>query len=139
MSRYGHSYRRGPNYSLVTAIVLILLVVVGGVGACAASYYSDEDVTISIRDKNIVPTGSGSSSGHDYRINADVEGKGNETFVIEDSIVKGQFNTGDIYFRLHEGRKYECKAYGFRHPFLSSFRAIHECDEVGPADPEVGR
>lgn len=124
--------------SLGAAVAIILVVIGAGFLALGAAYFSESDVTCNLRDKNIVPTGSGSTSGHDYRMNCDTP-DGNKTFVVEDSIIKGQFNTGDIYFRLHEGRKYECQTYGWRHPFLSAFPALINCEDVGTADPEAGR
>lgn len=120
---------RGRRYAVIAAVVTVLLAV--GIGACATSYYADSKVTFNLRDKNIVPTGK---DGHDYRLGTD-----GETFVIEDSIIKGQLNTGDIYFRLHVGRKYTCDAYGWRIPLFSSFRAVHNCKDVGAADPVPGR
>lgn len=124
---------KGRTFLIATVVSLLFVVAI--VGGCS-QYYADSQVTVNLRDKNIVPTGK---DGHDYRLNTDLVDGGNETFVIEDSIVKGQLNTGDIYFRLHEGRKYGCDAYGWRVPLLSSFRALHNCKDLGPADPQAGR
>lgn len=47
-----------------------------------------------------------------------------EVLKIEDSLIFGQFNSSDIYGLLAEGRTYKFKVFGFRIPFLSSYRNI---------------
>lgn len=47
-----------------------------------------------------------------------------EVLKIEDSLIFGQFNSSDIYGMLVKGKTYKFKVFGFRIPFLSSYRNI---------------
>lgn len=105
---------------LIIAILIASALVVG-IGACGVSYYSDENVRITIKDKESVNT----QSGHEYRVYTD-----QGTFVMKDTLVKGRFDTADDYAALDEGQAYDCKAFGFRVPLFSSFKNLHECVAV---------
>lgn len=106
-------------------IILILVVAAIGIGACSISYYSDENVTITVKDKESVTVNNGEGSKNQYRIYTD---KG--TFVIEDTLIKGRFDSSDEYAALDAGKTYECEAFGFRIPFFSSFKNLHNCVEA---------
>jgi len=55
----------------------------------------------------------------------------NEVFENTDSILKGKFNSSDLYNQLKEQNEYSCQVFGWRVPFLSMYRNIIECKEKG--------
>lgn len=102
---------------LVIAIIVALLLVVG-IGSCAVSYYGDDQVRVTIKQKESVNT----QDGHEYRVYTD-----QGTFIMGDSLIKGRLDTADEYGALEEGKTYNCEAYGFRVPLFSSFKNLHSC------------
>lgn len=114
------SRRRGYN-GFALALVLVAILLVGGCGACATSYYKEDSVRVHVTGKESVAT----QDGHEYRIYTD-----GETYIMADSILKGRTATGTDYSRIKVGKTYDCKKQGFRIPLLSEFENLLWCKEV---------
>lgn len=94
-----------------------------GIGVFASGYLQESNVTITVKDKERVVGRDG--EGSRYLIWAE-----DETFENVDSLIKGKFNSSDLYGRLEEGKTYDCKVYGWRNGLFSWYRNIIECKEV---------
>lgn len=103
------------------ALILAGVLLVGGCGACATSYYKEDSVRVHVNGKESVNTGD----SHEYRIYTD-----QGTYVMSDSLIKGRTATGDDYGKIKVGRTYDCKKQGFRIPVLSEFENLLWCKEV---------
>ena len=53
----------------------------------------------------------------------------NEVFENTDTLLYGKFDSSDMLRKLKPGKKYKLDVYGFRIPFLSSYRNIIEVKE----------
>lgn len=94
-----------------------------GIGVFASGYLQESNVTITVKDKERIVDRDG--EGSRYLIWSE-----DETFENVDSLIKGKFNSSDLYGRLEEGKTYDCKVYGWRNGFFSWYRNIIECKEV---------
>jgi hypothetical protein len=112
--------RRRRNLYLGIAAALFVVLILG-VGACATSFYKDQQVTLKVTGKESVNT----HDGHQYRIYSDTE-----VYVMEDSLFKGRFRTANDYAALQQGHTYTCEAFGWRVPLFSTFKNLHDCQEV---------
>lgn len=93
-----------------------------GIGVFANGYLQESNVTITVKDKERIVDRD--VQGSRYLIWSD-----DETFENVDSLIKGKFNSSDLYGRLEEGKTYDCKVYGWRNGFFSWYRNIIECKE----------
>lgn len=107
----------------VLAIAIIVAACIIGICVLAAPYYNESEVTFVINEKERVVDRDG--SGARYLIWSD-----DETFENVDSLIKGKFNSSDLYGQLTVGKKYSCKVYGWRNGFLSMYRNLISCREV---------
>ena len=109
--------------TLAVCGAIIVAGLVAGVGFFMSAYLREETVSITIKDKERVVDRDG--QGSRYLIWTD-----DETFENVDSLIKGKFNSSDLYGKLEEGKTYDCKVYGWRNGFFSWYRNIIECKEV---------
>ena len=93
-----------------------------GIGIFASGYLQESNITFTVKDKERVVDRDG--QGSRYLIWSD-----DETFENVDSLIKGKFNSSDLYGELEVGKTYNCKVYGWRNGFFSWYRNIIECKE----------
>lgn len=110
----------------IALTVAILGIIVCGVG-CMIGYYKSEWVTITVTEKERVMdrhSQDGSVSSR-YLIWSE-----DETFENTDTLLKGKFNSSDLYGQLKVGNTYDCEVYGWRNGFFSSYRNLVRCKEL---------
>ena len=113
-------YHKGNiETTLGIVFVAVFIVICIGIGVFYQTA-TRADATIEITDKERITDGNSSK----YLI----FGK-DETFENVDSFWNGKFNSSDIYGKLEPGKTYDCKVYGWRIPYFSSYRNIIECEE----------
>lgn len=83
-------------------------------------YGTAETVTVTVTKTERITTGSGDSMSSKYLVFTS-----GETFENSDCLWYGKFNSSDFQGRLTPGT-YSMKVYGWRIPFLSSYRNIVE-------------
>ena len=108
--------------TLAVCGAIIVAGLIAGVGFFMSAYLREETVSITIKDKERVVDRDG--QGSRYLIWTD-----DETFENVDSLIKGKFNSSDLYGKLEAGKTYDCKVYGWRNGFFSMYRNIIECKE----------
>lgn len=106
--------------AVISVIVIALLT---GAIVIGINWYKDQDVTITVIEKERIVDRDG--SGSRYLIWSE-----DETFENTDELLKGKFNSSDIYGQLTVGKTYQCKVIGWRSAFLSWYRNIISCKEV---------
>ena len=117
MSYFGREFA----WIVVLTVVLLAFLVGGAVGIAALPMLRQEDVTITVNEKERVAYGEDSK----YLIWTD-----DEVFENTDALLMGKFNSSDLYGKLVKGKTYNCQAIGWRIPFLSMYRNLVNCEEV---------
>lgn len=97
------------------------------------TYGTADTATFTVTDKERVMTSSTDSNGNSSVSSKYLIFSEHETFENTDSLLKGKFNSSDVYGKLHRGKTYICEVYGWRIPFLSNYRNIVSCAEAKPA------
>lgn len=87
--------------------------------------FTQADATITVADKERIVDRGGDDSR--YLVWSE-EG---ETFENTDYMLMGKFGSSDLYGRLEKGHVYNCHVAGLRIPFLSSYRNLISCKELG--------
>lgn len=82
-------------------------------------YLTKDVVTIKVTDKERIVTGSGESMESKYLVYTE-----NETFENVDATNFLKFNSSDLQGKLKRDSVYKVMVYGYRIPFLSSYRNI---------------
>jgi hypothetical protein len=103
--------KKGSGGFIIYAILIFLVIVV----SIFATYYSVDNVTITIKDKERIHDGMSSY----YLIFTD-----SEVFKNEDNILFWKFDSSDVYNKLEVGHTYNVDVNWFRIPFLSAYRNI---------------
>ena len=127
MSRYykRNHYILGKKHSTWFYVVYIVLIIFG---LCISLYRpfnkvsNMRDVTVIVTDKE-VKTGKDSSK---YLIFTEDKGGKIATFEITDSLLKGRFNSSDIYAAIKVGNTYTFTVGGSRNEFMSWYPNIYE-------------
>lgn len=103
--------------------VLFIGLCIGIIGLFAISpmiaYMTDETITVTVKDKERVVTGSGQSIASKFLVYTD-----QEVFENTDTVWYWKFDSADVQNSLEVGQTYQVRVYGFRVPFLSWFRNI---------------
>ncbi|HSX05839.1 MAG TPA: DUF1523 family protein [Candidatus Saccharimonadales bacterium] len=108
-----------PIGLIAVGVIVVGLLVWAGI-AIYGAYSTVHKETATVCSKESVPTGSGSSSGHEYRVYTD---KG--TFKVTDHIVNGfRTTSADTYGHLQNNTTYQITYYGWRNGFMSMFPNI---------------
>lgn len=102
---------------IAAAIVMLGVVAFLGTGG----YLNEQEITITVKHKERVLSKETSK----YLVWSE-----DETFENRDSLIKGKFNSSDLYGDLEENHTYRCKVYGWRVQFFSWYRNIIECKEA---------
>ena len=107
------------NIKLAILIFALLIGAVFVIDAVGSVYYEEHQVTAKVLDKERVVKDQSSY----YLIYTD-----NETFTIQDTLIKGQWSSSDIYGHVEEGQEYKFTVYGIRSGFFSMYRNIINVD-----------
>jgi hypothetical protein len=106
-------------------ILMIVLAVIILIGYISLSF-NDHTYIIEVTDKERVNY----SDGGKYLIYGTCN---DDTIVLEntDALLRGKFNSSNIYAEIEVGKEYEVTVVGWRIPFLSTYENIIEFKERG--------
>ncbi len=107
---------------LVTLAVLFFVLIIPLINVFYV-YGTQKNVTLDINKTERIVERDG--SGSKYLIYTK-EGVYENT----DTLLRGKFNSSDVYNQLEAGKKYNCDTYGWRMPFFSSYPNIVSCQET---------
>lgn len=123
-SKFNVDFERAAGVAKKVAAGVLLLgaagAAVGGIASCSHSYLEEKSVVATVTDKAIHVDGdkdSGVSST--YMIYTD-----HGVFTNGDSLVKGKFNSSDVYGQLKVGCTYKFNYHGFRNSVMSMYPNI---------------
>lgn len=88
--------------------------------------FNETQYTIMITDKERVNSGSSSK----YLVFGEDENGELLVFQNTDNLLRGKWNSSDIYGKLKIGNTYRVKVVGYRIPFLSSYKNIISYEET---------
>lgn len=106
------------------ALVFVFMVVLAVLNAVIYRS-SGEPVSFVVNEKDRITTCSSSDNGTScsskYLVFTD-----NEVFENTDKLILFKFNSSDVHARMVDGSKCTAMAYGWRVPFLSWYRNLHD-------------
>ena len=106
------------------SIAAVVLVCGGGIGYTVAANAHETTHTSCVVEGKDRTTKSNSDSS-DMRVYTSCG-----TFAVGDVLLRGQFDSADLYGSLTEGQTYDLTTIGWRAPILSMFPTIVEAEEV---------
>jgi len=102
------------KYVLYFVILLTILI-----SYPVAYYISSENITITVKDKERITTGSGENISSKFIIYTE-----NEVFENCDTWLFLKFNSSDFQNKFEKGKTYNVNVAGWRIPFFSTYRNI---------------
>ena len=103
---------------VAVAIVFVAALIRTG----ATEFYRESNIKITVKDKEMVVDRASRRSR--YLVWSE-----DEVFENVNSLVKGKFNSSDLYGKMQKGKTYNCRVCGFRNGFFSMYRNLIECNE----------
>lgn len=120
-TNFNRSYSRVGRQQKWAAIVVgafVLVCIVGSIISSIAAFNHTRSVHVIVQDKERVCNADRSCK---YLIFTD---KG--TFENTDSLLRGKFDSSDVYGRIQKGQRYDFTVQGFRQPIFSMYPNIIE-------------
>lgn len=120
---YGNYYARRNSHlglMLLTGIGVAVVILIGI--RLFNSYYSEKTYTVTVTDKNIKNYESGSK----FLVFTKTEDGTTRVFSMEDTLIRGRWNTADDYAEVEIGETYTFTVIGWRIPFMSEYENIIE-------------
>lgn len=111
-------------------VALILVIIVGFLAIEAGLNFNDTayDVTVT-RVERVVTTENGEIDSK-YLVYCEKADGGVIVFKNTDNILRGKWNSSDIYGRIKEGNSYRFTVIGVRIPFLSMYQNIIKVERL---------
>ena len=107
----------------IIAVFLVIFIIIFSVKII--EFTSTDTIDVQITDKQSIVVKNGDDVDNKYLIFTD-----KEVFENIDALFKGKLNSSDVQGSLIIGKKYTLEVYGWRIPFLSSYRNITDVKEI---------
>ena len=107
----------------IIAVFLVIFIIIFSVKII--EFTSTDTIDVQITDKQSIVVKNGDDVDNKYLIFTD-----KEVFENTDELFKGKWNSSDVQGSLIIGKKYKLEVYGWRIPFLSSYRNITDVKEI---------
>lgn len=106
------------NKMKVFGIVCVVAVIF--LGSCGFPFLTSDTTTFTVTDKERITTNNNNNNiSSKYLVFTN-----SETFENTDCFVYFKFDSSDLQSKIRRGRTYKAHVYGWRIPFLSSYRNI---------------
>ena len=113
--------RRSSNWKVKTLICIGIVIAILIVAVpCFISYYSEKTYTATVTDKDIKNYDSSSK----FLVFTKTENGETRVFSVEDTLIKGRWNSADDYAEIEVGETYTFTVIGWRIPFFSEYENI---------------
>lgn len=113
--------RRSSNWKVKTLICIGIVIAILIVAVpCFISYYSEKSYTVTVTDKDIKNYDSSSK----FLVFTKTENGETRVFSVEDTLIKGRWNSADDYAEIEVGETYTFTVIGWRIPFFSEYENI---------------
>ena len=107
----------------IIAVFLVIFIIIFSVKII--EFTSTDTIDVTVTDKQSIVVRNGDDVDNKYLIFTD-----KEVFENIDALLKGKLNSSDVQGSLIIGKKYTLEVYGWRIPFLSSYRNITNVKEI---------
>ena len=102
-------------------LCLIILVIAISMTTGCVDYFNEKEVECTVQDKWLKRSGEEDI----YLIQCD-----DTVYKIKDLLLKGKFNSSDLYARLKKDTKYRLQVSGYRWQFFSNYQNINSYEEI---------
>lgn len=109
--------QRGSALLGVLIIAAVIAAVTGGVALWKSYYSEDTHTNCKVLSKDRTKNSDGNSDARVYTENCG-------TFQVKDTLVKGNFRSGDLYGSIQPDHVYDFTSIGWRNGFFSMFPNI---------------
>jgi hypothetical protein len=106
--------------------IIFGFVILFSISISIAGQFVTNEYVVTVTDKTV----KNSKDSSKYLIFTELENGEVRVFQDTDSIIRGKFNSSDIYAEIKVGQKYKFKVYGFRIPALSRYENIVSIEKV---------
>ena len=112
-----------PTTGIGCIAALVFAIGLGGIGfAVAANTHEETHKACLVESKDRAGKRDG---GSDMRVYTSCG-----VFEVSDAVLRGRFNSADVYAQLVEGRRYDVTTVGYRIPLISWFPNVLTASEV---------
>ena len=119
--------RRSSNWKVKTLICIGIVIAILIVAVpCFISYYSEKTYTATVTDKDIKNYDSSSK----FLVFTKTENGETRVFSVEDTLIKGRWNSADDYAEIEVGETYTFTVIGWRIPFFSEYENIIDFQKI---------
>ena len=119
--------RRSSNWKVKTLICIGIVIAILIVAVpCFISYYSEKTYTATVTDKDIKNYDSSSK----FLVFTKTENGETKVFSVEDTLIKGRWNSADDYAEIEVGETYTFTVIGWRIPFFSEYENIIDFQKI---------
>ena len=119
--------RRSSNWKVKTLICIGIVIAILIVAVpCFISYYSEKTYTATVTDKDIKNYDSSSK----FLVFTKTENGETRVFSVEDTLIKGRWNSADDYAEIEVGETYTFTVIGWRIPFFSEYENVIEFQKM---------
>lgn len=124
-SKYS-DHNSGKLKIAIAGIIVIIIMIIASISIYIYSSFNDTEYTVTVVDKERVNYSDSSK----YLIYCEDESGNNIVFENTDNMLRGKFNSSEVYMDLEIGKTYTVTVIGFRIPFFSMYQNIIELSEV---------
>lgn len=111
----------------IIALIIVVCLIVVGISSCTAcTSFNDHTYTVKVTDKERIQNAKGSY----YLIYGFDESGNSKVFKNTDTLLRGKFNSSNIYVEIEEDKTYNFTVVGHRIPFCSTYENIINYEEI---------
>lgn len=114
----------------IAIIIIGILIIAGIVCAIYFSTFNDAEYEVTVVKTERVTTGHGSNIKSKYLIYCETSDGTPIVFENTDELLRGKFDSSDIYADIKEGERYRFTVVGLRIEFLSSYQNIIKYQKI---------
>ena len=118
--------RKSSNWGIKALICIVIIIAVIIAVPCFKSYYTEKTYTATVTDKDIKNYDSDSK----FLIFTKTENGETRVFSMEDTLIKGRWDTADDYAEIEVGETYTFTVIGWRIPLFSEYENIIESKKM---------
>lgn len=105
---------------------VFFLIFIGIISVDIAGQFVSNDYTVKVTDKIV----KHSKENSKYLIFTELKNGEIRVFQDTDSLVRGKFNSSDVYGEIKVGHEYKFNTYGLRIPFFSKYENIVNVQKI---------
>lgn len=129
------SVSRRTDWVYILGIVLIIgMVLFSTLGMSIIKVSNEQTYTVTVQSKEVK---NGGDNGKYLVFTVDAETGESRVFEVTDSLLKGRFDSADVYNMIIPNHTYRFTTGGYRVPLFSMYQNIYEVVEVSSPDEKT--